>query len=141
MKNKNKKIFILFLALAITSGLLLFFTKTSLAATFNYVPMEEIPGFGRPTDFPGYLMAIYKFGLWAIGISAMLMITVGGYMYLTSAGNQSAAGTAKKIITDAITGLILALVSYLILYIINPDLVKLKIGYTENKTIAYEQTK
>jgi hypothetical protein len=141
MKNKNKKIFILFLTLISTGFLVLFFTHTSLAAAFNYIPMEEIPGFGRPADFPSYLMAIYKFGLWTIGIAALLMITIGGYMYLTSAGNNASMQKAKKVITDAIAGLILAMISYLILYLINPDLIKIKIGSVENKTIAYEQTK
>lgn len=34
--------------------------------------------------------------------------------------------TAKKIITDAIVGIIMALTAYLLLYVINPDLVKMK---------------
>jgi hypothetical protein len=94
---------------------------TSLAA--DYKLMEEIPGFGKPENFPDYLMAIYKFGLGAIGVCAMFMIMIGGYMYLTSAGNNTQTSKAKEIITDAIAGLVLALVSYILLYTINPDLV------------------
>ncbi len=95
----------------------------------TYKPMEGIPGFitpGQDVNFPDYLMAIYKFGLWAIGISAVFMIMIGGYMYLTSAGNNAQTGKAKGIITDAIAGVILALVSYLLLYTINPELVQFK---------------
>ncbi|HRY82522.1 MAG TPA: hypothetical protein P5232_02385 [Candidatus Moranbacteria bacterium] len=98
-------------------------TTTDTTTIGTYKPMEEIPGFGRPENFPAYLMAIYKFGLWAIGMCAVFMIMIGGYMYLTSAGNNTQTGKAKGIITDAIAGLILALVSYLLLYTINPDLV------------------
>lgn len=94
-------------------------------AAFSYTPMESIPGFGRPTDFAGYVMAIYKFGIWTIGLAALLMIMIGGYMYLTSAGNTSQAGKAKDIITDAIAGIILVFVSWLLLYTINPELVKI----------------
>lgn len=101
-------------------------TPTIKNSTGKYTPMEEIPGFGRPADFPQYLMAIYKFGLWAIGLSAMFMIMIGGYMYITSAGNNSQTGKAKGIITDAIAGLILALISYVLLYTINPELVQFK---------------
>ena len=126
MNKKNKKIFALFFTLTFFGFFAFFFVHTLSAASFEYIPMEEIPGFGKPKDFPSYLMAIYKFGLWTVGIAAMLMITIGGYMYLTSAGNNASMQTAKKIIFDAITGLILALVSYLILYIINPDLVQFK---------------
>lgn len=85
--------------------------------------MEEIPGFGRPDSYELYILTIYKFGLWTVGISAMLMISVGAFMYITSAGNTSATGKAKGIIFDAIAGLILALTSYVLLYTINPELV------------------
>ncbi len=86
--------------------------------------MEPIPGSATTTDFPSYIRAIYKFGIWTVGIAALLMISIGGFMYLTSAGNTSKTGQAKEIITDAIIGVILALVSWLLLYTINPDLVK-----------------
>ncbi|KKP79587.1 MAG: hypothetical protein UR78_C0011G0001, partial [Candidatus Moranbacteria bacterium GW2011_GWF2_35_39] len=51
---------------------------------------------------------------------------IGGYMYLTSAGNTAQTGKAKGVIFDAIAGLALALVSYVLLWTINPDLVKFK---------------
>jgi hypothetical protein len=57
-----------------------------------------------------------------VGICALFMITVGGYMYITSAGNNATMGKAKSIITDAIIGLVLALLAYLIFYTINPNL-------------------
>jgi hypothetical protein len=105
-------------------------TAPATATTFStdYKLLEGIPGFlnaGATTTFPEYIMALYNFGLWTIGLCAMIMIMIGGYMYLTSAGNTSETGKAKGIITDAIAGLILALVSFLLLYIINPNLVQL----------------
>jgi len=103
---------------------------TATSGNFNYIPLEKIPGSDAATsttiDFYSYVSAVYKFGIWAVGIVAMFMIIWGGYTYITSAGNNSQMETAKRIITDAIVGLILALVSYLLLYIINPDLVKMK---------------
>lgn len=98
------------------------------AAPFDYTPLENIPGsdLAGPTDFYVYVQAIYKFGIWAVGIVAMFMIIWGGYAYITSAGNNSQMETAKRIITDAIIGLIMALTAYLLLYIINPDLVQMK---------------
>ncbi|MFA6159888.1 MAG: hypothetical protein WC678_02240 [Parcubacteria group bacterium] len=120
--TKTKIIFLLLLLV----NLIPVFCLAATATTGKYIPMEEIPGFGRPADFPAYLMAIYKFGLWAIGTSAMFMIMIGGYMYLTSAGNNSQTGKAKGIITDAIAGIILALVSYVLLWTINPELVQFK---------------
>jgi hypothetical protein len=117
MKRKKILFSILFLAMSA------FLPRLALAA-YTYTPMEQIPGFGAPTDFPSYLTALYKFGLWTIGLAALLMISIGGFMYITSAGNNSQMGKAKSYITDAIIGVILALVAYLLLYTINPDLVK-----------------
>ena len=45
-------------------------------------------------------------------------------MYATSAGNTSTAGSAKSIISDALLGLVVAMTAYLILNVINPDLVR-----------------
>lgn len=102
--------------------------SSSASNSYAYTPMEAIPGFGTPTDFPNYVMAVYNFGLWTIGISAMLMIAIGGFMYLTSAGNAAQIGSAKGVIIDAIVGLFLALTSWLLLYTINPDLVKFSVS-------------
>lgn len=101
-------------------------SRTTSFGSSSYEPMEEIPGFGRPSSFYDYAISIYKFGIGAVGICAMLMIMIGGYMYMASAGNNASMEKAKGVITDAIVGLILALSSYLILYVINPDLTKIK---------------
>jgi hypothetical protein len=106
-------------------SLLLFLPKISFATSFTYTPMEEIPGFGKPTSYEGYILAIYNFGLWTVGIAAVLMISIGAFMYITSAGNTSQTGKAKEIIFDAIAGVILALTSYILLSTINPNLVNI----------------
>lgn len=107
---------------------ILFLPAFVSAASFNYTPMEQIPGFSTTGGFCSYISAVYKFGIWAVGIAAMLMIMIGGYMYMMSAGNTASTGKAKSVITDAIIGLILALTSYLILYEINPNLLSCKIS-------------
>lgn len=106
------------------------FVNAQTTGSFNYTPLEKIPGSdtepGKAIDFYGYISAIYKFGIWTVGIVALFMLVFGGYTYITSAGNNSSMETAKKIITDAIVGVIMALTAYLLLYVINPDLVKMK---------------
>lgn len=94
---------------------------------YNYIPMEQIPGQpGVPTDFYTYVSYLYQFGIGAVGIAALLMLAIGGFMYITSAGNNASMEKAKGVITDAIVGVILALTAYLLLYTINPDLVRIK---------------
>ena len=102
------------------------------ADNFDYKLLESLPGSEEvqaeksSPGFNAYISAIYKFALWAVGISALLMISIGAFMYLTSAGNNAAMGKAKGVITDALIGLFLALVAWLLLYTINPELISPK---------------
>ncbi len=99
-------------------------TESSLSLQ-NYTLLEEIPGQpGASGNLAKYLESLYKFTFWAIGIAALFMLTVGGFMYVTSAGNTARIGTAKTIIVDALLGLIIALFAWLFLYVLNPDLVE-----------------
>lgn len=104
-----------------------FFVNGLTAEAQTYVPMEPIPGthIMQQIDFPGYVDALYKFVIWTSGIAALLMINIGGFMYFTAAGNTSKLEKAKGVISDALLGLIAIMTAYLILYIINPDLVQI----------------
>lgn len=112
--TKTKSIIFIF----ITMFAFTFATQTVFA---EYKVLEKIPGVSG-TDFPSYVTGIYNFAIAVVLISALLMITLGGFYYITSAGNQAQAGTAKKLITDALLGLVVVFLIYLILNTINPDL-------------------
>ncbi len=109
-------------------------TSTATSGSFQYTLLESLPGFFQAgtvmTDFPALILAIYKFGIWIIGICALFMITIGGVMYLGSAGNTAAATSAKGIIFDALIGVFAAMVAYLFLYVINLDLTTININFT-----------
>lgn len=68
--------------------------------------------------------ALYRFGLGLVGISALAALIVGGIMYMTAGGSQDQTKRARTWIGNAFFGLALALLSYLILNTINPDLVR-----------------
>jgi hypothetical protein len=127
MKFKNKKIqLIIFVGLIITIGLFCVFNIQSVSADYQWTPMQEIPtadGSESPTTFGKYVVAIYEFLLSLVGIVAMVMIIIGGFRYMTSTGNASAMADAKDMIFSALLGLGLALLSWLILYTINPDFI------------------
>lgn len=72
-----------------------------------------------------YIVAVYQYGIGLAAVLAVIMIMIGGFLWLTSAGNSSMVGRAKEFITSAIVGLLLALFSYIILYSINPSLTTL----------------
>ncbi len=71
------------------------------------------------SDFVGYA---FKLGLGIAVVLTIVMIMFGGIQYMTTE-SFNGKGDAKKRINDALIGLGLALVSYLLLYIINPCLV------------------
>jgi hypothetical protein len=53
------------------------------------------------------------------GLALFIMLLVGGFKYLTSAGNPKAAESARNTITYAILGLVLVALAYLILMFIS----------------------
>ena len=52
------------------------------------------------------------------GVIAVVFIIVGGYMYLTSGGNDEAAERGRKVLTNAIIGLIIIILSAAIIRIV-----------------------
>ena len=89
----------------------------------NTVHAVELPTF-QEKNLPDFISSAYNFALAIVGIVIFVRILYAGFLWLTAAGNASKAGAAKEKITNAIVGAILLFASYLILYIINPDLVR-----------------
>lgn len=122
------KPFVLLFAAIFGTVLALGFPEAA-SAQFDYQQMENLPGFENDdiADFPTYVVDLYRLGIWIVGLSAMLMIVIGGFMYMSSAGNTSRISTAKTIIWDAIIGLVIALTAWLMLNVINQDLRDLRL--------------
>ena len=79
-----------------------------------------------------YVRYLYFLGLVFIGATALFALVYGGLMYMTSDVITSKE-EAKKWMLGAVTGLSLGFLSYLILFTINPDLVKWKLKIKEAK--------
>lgn len=128
MRNNNRPWLIAGILSAVLAMLL---PKAGWAAvSYQYRLLERIPGFPVSSgtgQFSQYIGAIYKFGIWTVGLSALFMTIIGGFMYMTSAGNTARIGAAKSVITSALAGLAVAMFAYLILYIINPELVRINL--------------
>lgn len=125
------------LPLIIVIAAIVFIGFTGIAhAKMEYQLLEPFPGFFNVKEtptLPDMILAIYQFGIWTVGIAGLFMLTVGGFWYMTSAGNNATAETAKKIIADSLLGIIAALSAYLIMYVINPDLTKIDIKFTKTE--------
>jgi hypothetical protein len=91
----------------------------------SYTLLETLPtGVGEPTTSPtfsGYLSWLFRFALAAAAFLAVLYIVLGGMAIMLEGGSFAAQTKGRDMISNAIWGLILALMSWLILYTINPS--------------------
>jgi len=93
--------------------------------------LENIPFVPKEATFPQLVQGIFNFAIGTVAIAALFMIIIGGFWYMTSAGNQAQASNAKNIIRDALFGLIVALFAWLLLYTINHDIVEKDINHLQ----------
>ncbi len=130
MKNKYKKpkIKIYLFLLCLIFILLGFFSQKELvfAQKSLEVNYPEIQGF-KPTTtgtlIPDYVKYIFNFAIWIAGFLAIGSLIWGGIKYLTSTGDPGKLKSARDQILGAFWGIIILLSSYIILTIINPQLV------------------
>jgi len=97
---------------------------------FIYTLLQPLPKEGddlsENVTLEEYLTWAFRFALALAGFLAVMMIVIGGVEWIISGASEAMRGEAKKRIENAIWGLVMALVSYLVLYTINPNLVDFK---------------
>lgn len=69
---------------------------------------------GGETSLRALILRITNYVLGFLGLAAVGFIIYGGVTLVTSAGNEDAMGNAKKIITYAVVGIIIVLLSFVI---------------------------
>ncbi|MAF59649.1 hypothetical protein CL631_02250, partial [bacterium] len=104
--------------------LVIFSEKTSAA---KYQPLVEIPGAEVGSGLGPLFNQLFEIGLTIAAVLAVIMIAVGGFQYMTTdaVGKKS---EGRERIQNAILGLILALMIFIILKTINPQLLNLNPG-------------
>ncbi len=114
MKTKHKKLLILFLTAAF-GGTLLLFAKFSYAAELNLGLGQVEQEIALPTsDIRVVIARIINVALGFLGIAVVLLILYGGFIWMTAGGDERKVETAKKIIINAIIGLVIVILSYAI---------------------------
>lgn len=111
------------------------------AAPSTYQPEIPIPGLENlPNDsslMARYTRAVFVFFIWIVGLLAIVMIIYGGIRWVSAAGKPAQIKEARDIVTNAIAGVALALLSVVILRTINPDLARLTtLSLTQVKPIT-----
>ncbi|NQV93051.1 hypothetical protein HQ403_00955 [Candidatus Kaiserbacteria bacterium] len=95
-----------------------------VSAADAFVPLTGIPGVTDQKDFGDFLNGAFKIGLAIAATLAVVMITIGGLEYMTTDSvNNKTEGREK--IQNAVVGLLIALLIWLILFTINPNLLNL----------------
>ncbi|TSC76146.1 MAG: Uncharacterized protein G01um101431_1008 [Parcubacteria group bacterium Gr01-1014_31] len=105
------------------------------APVLNYNAQVQIPGSSEQARaiqgnkvvnanlLGNYVVAIYRFGIWLSIFLTIFMMMVGGFLWVIAGGNPSRVENAKSYITSALTGLVVAMTSFVILQTVNPALV------------------
>jgi hypothetical protein len=107
-------------------------------AALAQVPISvSVPGNSNPgssaTAGPGsYIANFYQFALLIGGVLALAVVVYGGILYMTSVGNPSGQSEAKEWLWAALWGILLLAGAYLILEIINPQLLNLNLPTLQN---------
>lgn len=95
-----------------------------------YAQTEELQNFGKAAygdeiekvsreQGPIYIAGkIVKIFLGVIGITMVILMVFGGYLWMTAGGNEEKITKAKKIIGNAIIGLIIVIMAYGISYFV-----------------------
>ena len=76
------------------------------------------------TDLPSMVGKVINYLLGFLGVVFMILVLVGGYLWMTSGGNEEQVKKAKGFITAAVNGLIVVSLAYALAYIIVQSLSK-----------------
>lgn len=79
------------------------------------------------SDVGDFIRYMYRYSIMAAGIISVLMIILAGFQWSVSGGNSSIIEGAKKRISGALMGLTVAILSYSVLYFVNPNLVNFRL--------------
>ncbi len=95
------------------------------SVSVDFKPVDCSGGYCTISWIGDYIGALYKYGVGVAVILAVVMMMVGGLLWLMSGGSPNSISKAKDFIISAFTGLLLALFSFMMIYIVNPKLVNL----------------
>ncbi|MEO8065894.1 MAG: hypothetical protein ABI643_03535 [Candidatus Doudnabacteria bacterium] len=74
---------------------------------------------GNATNPISFLFLIINTLLAIAGLLAVLFIIIGGFQYITSAGNEERAEAGRKTLVNAIIGIVIIILSFVIITVIN----------------------
>jgi len=123
--NKIKIIIIFSFLSIILTGIGWTYAQTS-TLEIDYPIFANAPDPSLLNYLPDYIRYIYVFFVISGGLIALVVLIVGGFRHLTSAGNPATMTDSRNQIFSALIGLIVLLGSYIFLNEINPETLTLR---------------
>ena len=144
MRHKSKKIILTLVFFGLSSFALGSSTDivlaTGITGTWDeYTPLAPLPGTTNEkgtTDIQTYIPGVFNLAIGIAGVLAVLMIIIGGVEYVTTDAIQGKS-EGKARIQNALCVLVIVLVSWILLYTINPKLTVFNLNI-EKSTVAEE---
>jgi cytochrome bd-type quinol oxidase subunit 1 len=112
------------ISLILIISVLVLIIPMHFALSQEFVPLEPLPGFESGESSSEFVNSVVSFTIAIGALLAVIMIVWGGIQYMTS-NRLDSKSDARDIITSALSGLILILFSWILLNLINPDILNL----------------
>jgi len=96
------------------------------ADTIKTYLQVEIAGTKSVVNFADYVGVVYQYLMGFSMTVAIVLLMIGGLRYVIGAGSGDIT-KAKKMMTNAVEGFVLLMFAYVILYTVNPQLLKLQV--------------
>lgn len=81
---------------------------------------DPLPGQSTATEI---ILRIIQILLAIAGLVAVIFLIIGGFRYITAGGNEETAESAKKTITNAIIGIVIIILAFVIVRVISNALI------------------
>lgn len=107
-------------------------TEVALAVTLTMLPLAasalSLPGCNTlngvncttaTSSLTGLILYVINIMLGLAGLIAVLFLIIGGFWFITSAGNEEAAEKGKSTVINAIIGIIIVILSYVIVSVLS----------------------
>lgn len=101
----NFKLSKLVTSISVLPAFVISLTNKAYALDTSNIPFEN-------QDLPNVVLSLFKWAVGLAGVVFVVMFLVGGIQYLTSAGNEEASTKAKKLLVDAVIGILIVAIAW-----------------------------
>lgn len=103
-------------------------------------PQQFTKGIAASSDLMTLIFSVIKLLLLFAGVVAVFILVIGGYLYMSSGGNEEQAEKGKKTVTNFALGLFIIIMAYAIVTIIGNTLTDNKFVSTSNNAPSITNT-